>query len=96
MQEKGLTFCDILLHSKMPPNMVADPAFKNMSNNMTGFHVWRIENMLVVPIPNEAWGKFYCGDAYIILSSAPYGNRYIQINKTKLGRGIRLVGTYCF
>ena len=62
----------------MPPNMGADPAFKNMSSNMTGFHVWRIENMLVVPIPSEAWGKFYSGDAYITLSSAPYGNRYIH------------------
>jgi len=58
----------------MPPNMGADPAFKNMSGNMTGFHVWRIENMMVVPIPSEAWGKFYSGDAYIILSSAPHGN----------------------
>jgi len=29
--------------------------------------------MQVVPIPSEAWGKFFTGDSYIIFSSSPYG-----------------------
>jgi len=57
----------------MPPNISVDPAFKNVAGNMTGFHIWRIENMQVVPLPSEAWGKFFNGDAYIVLSSAPHG-----------------------
>ena len=56
--------------------MSVDPVFRNVAGNMTGFHVWRIENMQVVPIPSEAWGKFFTGDAYIVLSSAPHGSRY--------------------
>ena len=65
----------------MPPNISVDPAFKNVAGNMTGFHIWRIENMQVVPLPSEAWGKFFNGDAYIVLSSAPHGTRYYSINK---------------
>lgn len=60
----------------MSNNMSVDPVFRNVAGNMTGFHVWRIENMQVVPIPSEAWGKFFTGDAYIVLSSAPHGSRY--------------------
>ena len=57
----------------MSNNMTVDPVFKHVAGNMTGFHVWRIEKMQVVALPSEAWGKFFTGDAYIVLSSAPQG-----------------------
>jgi len=57
----------------MSRNVVVDPAFRHVSGNQTGFHVWRIEDMQVVSIPAEAWGKFFTGDSYIIFSSSPYG-----------------------
>ena len=63
----------------MSKNMAVDPAFRNVSGNLAGFHVWRIESMQVVPIPSEAWGKFFSGDAYIILSSAPSGSRFFSL-----------------
>ena len=40
--------------------------------------------MQVVPIPSEAWGKFFSGDAYIILSSAPSGNRQQVVQTSAL------------
>jgi len=58
----------------MSGNGIVDPAFRHVSGNQTGFHVWRIEDMQVVPIPPEAWGKFFTGDSYIIFSSSPYGS----------------------
>eukprot|EP00091_Calanus_sinicus_P013825 TRINITY_DN30709_c0_g1_i1.p1 TRINITY_DN30709_c0_g1~~TRINITY_DN30709_c0_g1_i1.p1 ORF type:complete len:128 (-),score=16.33 TRINITY_DN30709_c0_g1_i1:25-408(-) len=57
----------------MSRNVVVDPAFRHVSGNQTGFHVWRIEDMQVVSIPAEAWGKFFTGDSYIIFSSSPHG-----------------------
>ena len=44
-----------------------------MTPNHTGFHIWRIEDMQVVVVPVESWGKFYAGDSYIIFSSSAYG-----------------------
>ena len=73
--------------------MSVDPVFRNVAGNMTGFHVWRIENMQVVPIPSEAWGKFFTGDAYIVLSSAPHGSRYHDY-KIDFSRQCNLIYTY--
>jgi len=53
--------------------MATDAAFKGLSANHTGFHIWRIENMQIVAVPVEAWGKFYTGDSYIIYISAASG-----------------------
>jgi len=55
-------------------NVVVDPAFRGIAGNMTGFQVWRIEDMQVVAIPSEAWGKFFTGDAYIIFASSALGS----------------------
>ena len=77
----------------MSNNMSVDPVFRNVAGNMTGFHVWRIENMQVVPIPSEAWGKFFTGDAYIVLSSAPHGSRYHDY-KIDFSRQCNLIYTY--
>ena len=43
--------------------------------------------MQVVPLPTEAWGKFFTGDAYIVLSSAPYGSSGGQTVKPALHNG---------
>jgi hypothetical protein len=34
-----------------------------------GLQVWRIENMMPVPVPEEMYGKFFSGDSYIILNT---------------------------
>ncbi|KAL5006142.1 hypothetical protein ScPMuIL_017300 [Solemya velum] len=49
------------------PTMV-DPAFRSVTKGKTGFYIWRIENMNVVPVPREQYAKFYQGDSYIVLS----------------------------
>ena len=75
----------------MSQNMSVDPVFRNVAGNLAGFHVWRIENMQVVPIPSEAWGKFFSGDAYIILSSAPSGTRQYNVNVFAIANDIFVV-----
>ena len=57
----------------MSRNTVVDPAFRPVASANTGFHVWRIENLQVVPLPTEAWGKFFTGDSYIVLAASPAG-----------------------
>lgn len=32
-----------------------------------GLQIWRIENMELVPVPDNLHGSFYTGDAYVIL-----------------------------
>lgn len=34
-----------------------------------GLHVWRIENLELVPVPENLHGSFYTGDAYVILNT---------------------------
>jgi hypothetical protein len=34
-----------------------------------GLEVWRIENMAPVPVDPKSYGKFYVGDAYIVLKT---------------------------
>lgn len=57
----------------MSKNVMVDPLFKGLAPNQTGFHVWRIENMQLITVPPEAYGKFYTGDSYIVYSAAPLG-----------------------
>ncbi|KAK7872312.1 hypothetical protein R5R35_002764 [Gryllus longicercus] len=62
-------------HRRFRRTMAAatDPAFKVISPTHTGFHIWRIENMQVVPVPKATWGSFYDGDSYIIYAASEYG-----------------------
>lgn len=52
---------------------MTDQAFRSIQEGTAGFHIWRIEKLQVAPVPREAYGKFYNGDAYIIFSSSEYG-----------------------
>nr|BAC77209.1 actin filament bundling protein P-115-ABP [Lilium longiflorum] len=45
-----------------------DPAFQG-SGQKAGMQIWRIENFRPVPVPNSSYGKFFTGDAYIILKT---------------------------
>jgi len=67
---------------------VVDPAFRGIAGNMTGFQVWRIEDMQVVAIPSEAWGKFFSGDSYILFASSAMGTAASpQHSKTAIHNG---------
>lgn len=45
-----------------------DPAFQGVGQK-AGTDIWRIENFRPVPIPKSYYGKFYCGDSYIVLQT---------------------------
>ncbi|KAH9498780.1 hypothetical protein Btru_005123 [Bulinus truncatus] len=45
-----------------------DPAFSRVDPRRSGFYIWRIENMQVMPIAKEFYGEFFRGDSYIVLS----------------------------
>lgn len=34
-----------------------------------GLQVWRVENFNLVPVPENLYGGFYTGDAYLILNT---------------------------
>ncbi|XP_055349904.1 actin depolymerising venom protein gelsolin 1-like [Paramacrobiotus metropolitanus] len=46
-----------------------DPEFAKIPKDMTGFYIWRVEKLAVVPLPREKYGDFYAGDAYIVFSA---------------------------
>uniref|UniRef100_A0AAV2K928 Scinderin n=1 Tax=Knipowitschia caucasica TaxID=637954 RepID=A0AAV2K928_KNICA len=41
-----------------------------------GLHIWRIENMELVAVPDSLHGSFYTGDAYVILNTAKQRDTY--------------------
>lgn len=45
--------------------------------------------MQLISVPQEAWGKFYTGDSYIVYSAAPYGTPG-GVKVTKTGQNSRL------
>ncbi|XP_071440008.1 advillin-like [Hetaerina americana] len=53
--------------------VAADPAFKAVPKTSSAFFIWRIENMTVVPVPKEEYGKFYDGDSYIVYAASERG-----------------------
>ncbi|XP_065213354.1 villin-1-like isoform X2 [Planococcus citri] len=50
----------------------ADPAFKHIRKNATGFLIWRVENMQLVPLPLDQYGTFYEGDSYLIYAASEF------------------------
>lgn len=47
------------------------PLFKfisvSLTFNVSGLEIWCIENLRLVPVPKSSHGKFYTGNAYIVL-----------------------------
>ncbi|XP_063596642.1 advillin-like [Penaeus indicus] len=50
-----------------------DPAFNIIPKNSTCFIIWRVENLQLVALKREDYGKFHKGDSYIIFSASEYG-----------------------
>ncbi|XP_042070202.1 gelsolin isoform X2 [Haplochromis burtoni] len=48
--------------------MVSHSEFERAGKE-AGLQVWRVENMELVPVPESLYGRFYIGDAYLILKS---------------------------
>lgn len=48
--------------------MVFHPEFERAGKE-AGLQVWRVENMDLAPVPESLYGRFYTGDAYLVLSS---------------------------
>uniref|UniRef100_A0A7N5ZSD1 Gelsolin n=1 Tax=Anabas testudineus TaxID=64144 RepID=A0A7N5ZSD1_ANATE len=46
--------------------MVFHPEFEN-AGKKAGLQVWRVEKMELVPVPENLYGGFYSGDAYLVL-----------------------------
>ncbi|XP_047959712.1 villin-3 isoform X1 [Salvia hispanica] len=54
-----------------------EPAFQGAGQRV-GTEIWRIENFQPVPLPKSDYGKFCCGDSYIILqTSSGKGGSYL-------------------
>ncbi|XP_013883599.1 gelsolin [Austrofundulus limnaeus] len=49
-------------------NMVSHPEFKR-AGKKAGLQVWRVEKMELVPVPENMYGQFYTGDAYLVLNT---------------------------
>ncbi|KAJ8415954.1 hypothetical protein AAFF_G00405110 [Aldrovandia affinis] len=47
-----------------------------MAGKSTGLQIWRIENMELVPVPDNLHGNFYVGDAYLILHTIKQKESY--------------------
>jgi len=47
---------------------VLDPAFQGAGQKV-GTEIWRIEDFKPVALPKSDYGKFYCGDSYIVLQT---------------------------
>ncbi|XP_067832581.1 advillin [Heptranchias perlo] len=45
-------------------------------NNTPGLLIWRIEKLELVPIPQKAYGNFFDGDCYILLSTQRVGGGF--------------------
>lgn len=47
---------------------VQHPEFERAGQKQ-GLQVWRVENFDLVPVPENLYGGFYSGDAYLILNT---------------------------
>ncbi|XP_067915960.1 macrophage-capping protein-like [Heterodontus francisci] len=51
---------------KWDKSMGMDPALEK-SAEQPGLQIWRVEKMKQVPVPKDAFGTFFTGDAYLVL-----------------------------
>ncbi|XP_066387928.1 villin-2-like [Miscanthus floridulus] len=56
--------------------VVLEPAFQG-AGHKPGTEIWRIEDFKPVALPKSDYGKFYCGDSYIVLQTTCKGGAYI-------------------
>ncbi|KAK2720311.1 hypothetical protein QYM36_004256 [Artemia franciscana] len=57
----------------MASKVAVDPTFSAVKSNQTCFHIWRAEDVVLVPIPKEEYGKFFKGDSYLLYSASERG-----------------------
>ena len=48
---------------------IMDPVFKKIVDNSVKFIVFRVNNLKLVPVPENDIGKFYSGDCYLVFDS---------------------------
>ncbi|XP_066392021.1 villin-2-like isoform X2 [Miscanthus floridulus] len=57
--------------------VVLEPAFQGAGHKPGTTEIWRIEDFKPVALPKSDYGKFYCGDSYIVLQTTCKGGAYI-------------------
>ncbi|XP_063843291.1 advillin-like isoform X1 [Scylla paramamosain] len=53
--------------------VVRDPVFNVIPKNSTFFLIWRVENLELVALKREDYGKFHKGDSYLVVNASEYG-----------------------
>ncbi|KAF6215173.1 hypothetical protein GE061_009924 [Apolygus lucorum] len=59
--------------SKVNVETTIDPAFRGISKSQSGFYVWRVESLQLIPVGKDQQGVFYDGDSYIVFAASEYG-----------------------
>lgn len=44
-----------------------------------GLHIWRVEKLRPVPVPESSWGVFFSGDAYLVLHLGPEERAHLHL-----------------
>ncbi|XP_035168720.1 macrophage-capping protein [Oxyura jamaicensis] len=44
-----------------------------------GLHIWRVEKLRPVPVPEASWGTFFSGDAYLVLHLGPEEQAHVHL-----------------
>ncbi|XP_043224020.1 advillin-like [Amphibalanus amphitrite] len=50
-----------------------DPAFRAVPRRAPCFLVWRVEQLVLVPVPRDQYGRFHRGDSYVVLHCGERG-----------------------
>ncbi|GAU92557.1 hypothetical protein RvY_04622 [Ramazzottius varieornatus] len=56
-------------------SFAVDPEFQKIPKDSTGFYIWRVEKLNLIPVPIESYGDFYSGDAYVVFSATNQGDK---------------------